>query len=100
MPEQTNGETNKKQNKYNLIIAVLVGQVGLLTMAIILAAVFGGLALDSLFGTRPWLTIGLLVISIPVSILLMIAISRKTVKKIRTSAMQKPDEEDVIGKDS
>ena len=98
MPEE-NGKT-RKRNTYNLMIAALAGQVGCLTLVIIIAAVLGGIALDSQFGTKPWFTIGLLVVSVPVSLLLMLFIARKTVAKIKTDQSLKSNEEESIGKDS
>jgi len=74
----------KSKNSRNMLLAVMVGQVGFLTLAIVIGAVLGGLALDNALGTKPWFTIGLLVASVPVSILLMILIARKTVSKIDT----------------
>lgn len=92
-------EPKKKQDRYNLLIAAVTGQVGCLTLVIVIAAVLGGLALDSKLGTKPWFTIGLLVVSIPVSLALMFFVVRKTVSKIKTSGpSQKRNEEDGIGK--
>ena len=76
--------TNAKKSSKNVLLAVMVGQVGFLTLAVILAAVLGGLALDNLLGTKPWFTIGLIVASVPVSIFLMILVARRTVAKIKT----------------
>ena len=87
----------KKSN--TTLLLILVGQVGFLTLVVILAAVLGGMALDRQLGTRPWFTLGLVVASVPVSILLMIYVSRRTVKKIQGRAagtVQK--KEDEIGK--
>lgn len=76
--------TNAKKSSKNVLLAVMVGQVGFLTLVVILAAVLGGLALDNLLGTKPWFTIGLIVASVPVSIFLMILVARRTVAKIKT----------------
>ena len=96
------GEKQKvgKRNTYNMMIAALAGQVGCLTLVIVLAAVLGGLALDARLGTRPWFTIGLVVASVPVSLILMFFIARKTVAKIRERNADDPNEEAGIGKDS
>lgn len=94
---------NPKANKHNftnMTIAVLVGQVGVLTLVIVLGAVFGGLALDKALGTRPWVTVGLLVLSLPVSLFLMILIARRAVKRLKTSETTKMQEEDAVGEDS
>lgn len=78
---------------------ILIGQVGIFTLVVVLAAVLGGMALDRQLGTRPWFTFGLVVASIPVSILLMIFVSRRTVKKIQDGAEDSTQKkEDEIGK--
>lgn len=82
-----------------MVIAALTGQVGVLTLVIILAAVFGGLALDNHFGTKPWFTVGLLVASIPVSLLTMVFLVKKAVSRIKTLGPEiNPGKEDGIGK--
>ncbi len=80
------GRENQKQRTLNVIIAVLAAQVGCITLAIVLGALFGGLWLDNHFGTKPTYTITLLLISIPVSVFLMLLIARKTIAKIRADA--------------
>lgn len=89
-----------KQNKNNMLIAALLGQIGIITLVIVLAAVLGGLAIDRSLGTQPWFTIGLLVASIPVSLFLMVWIARKTIKRINTTDSEETGEEDAIGKGS
>lgn len=89
----------KQNNTRNMVIAALTGQVGVLTLIIILAAVFGGLALDNHFGTKPWFTIGLLVASIPVSIFTMVFLVKKAVSRIKTLGSEvNPGKEEGIGK--
>ncbi len=91
----------KSGNSRNMLLAVMVGQVGILTLIIVIAATIGGLALDRALGTKPWFTIGLLIVSVPVSIVLMVLIARKTVSKIRIDDSNTPvRKEDEIGKDS
>ncbi len=46
----------------------VVVQIALVTCAVIAGALVGGVWLDQVLGTRPWLTVGLLVGSIPVTI--------------------------------
>jgi F0F1-type ATP synthase assembly protein I len=101
MPVPELHDSEKKGNTRNLVIAALVGQVGVLTLVIILAAVFGGLALDARFDTKPWFTVGLLVASIPISLFTMIFLVRKAVAKIKVDSLQKyPGKEEGIGKDA
>jgi F0F1-type ATP synthase assembly protein I len=97
----TTESPKKKSNRFNLLVAAVTGQVGCLTLVIIFAAVFGGLALDARLDTKPWFTIGLLVVSIPLSLVLMFFVVRKTVAKLKLDEPQeKRSEEDGIGKDS
>jgi F0F1-type ATP synthase assembly protein I len=99
MPEKQTSD--KQNNTRNMVIAALTGQVGVLTLVIVLAAVFGGLALDNRYGTKPWFTVGLLVASIPVSIMTMVFLVRKAVSRVKTiKPEENPGKEDDIGKNS
>lgn len=69
----------------NLLI-VLVGQVGCLTLVIILASVFGGLWLDKTFNTKPVFTLVLLLAGIPVSVFVMLAVARRTLARLKDKA--------------
>lgn len=91
----------QKQNRFNLLLAAVTGQVGCLTLVIIIGAVLGGMALDARLDTKPWFTIGLLVASIPLSLVIMFFVVRKAVSKLKTGNQQeKFSEEDEIGKNS
>ncbi len=101
MNSQNSGEGNQRQRTINVLIAILVAQVGCITLAIILAALFGGLWLDNQFDTKPTYTIALLLVSIPVSVVLMLVIARRTISKMRAEA-SKPkriEEQNNIGTD-
>lgn len=79
-------KTDQKQRVFNVVLAVLAAQVGCLTLVIILASVLGGLWLDSRLDTKPVMTLVLLVASIPVSVVTMLIVVRKTVSKMKTEA--------------
>lgn len=97
MPNQP----DSKQRFINLTIAAVVGQIGCLTLVIVLAAVFGGLWLDAHFNSKPAFTIGLLIVSIPVSLLLMLVIVRSAIAKIKTGpAQSKNSQEADLAKDA
>lgn len=83
-----------KQKLLNLTLVGVVSQVGCLTLVIILAALLSGLFLDNRFDTRPWFTIGLVLASVPVSLVVMLIITRAAIKKIHpdTSKHQKQEE--------
>jgi ABC-type molybdate transport system permease subunit len=81
-------KTNRALRIKNLALAGMAGQVGCLTLVIVLGAVFLGLWLDSTLGTRPWFTLGLVVASIPVSLLVMLAVARTAISKIKASTVE------------
>jgi len=77
---------DKKQNIVYTVLIVLVGQVGCLTLVIILASVFGGLWLDQTFHTKPLFTLILLFAGIPLSVVLMLTVARRTLSRIKSNA--------------
>lgn len=64
----------------------MIGQVGCLTLVVILASVFGGLWLDERFDTKPLFTLILLFAGIPLSVILMLVVARKTIAKIKSKS--------------
>ena len=74
---------NNRQNLVSTLLIVVIGQVGCLTLAVILASVFGGLWLDNTFGTKPFFTLVLLFAGIPLSVFLMLYVSRKTLARLK-----------------
>ena len=92
-----------RQDAFNYTLAVVVGQVGCLTVLIIFLTLFAGLYLDNLFGTRPWFTIILLVASVPVTLAVMIWVIRWTTSKmnlIESDNEESPQEEAEVGRNS
>lgn len=81
---------NRKEFAFNLALSVVVGQVGCLTLVIILAALFGGLWLDRYLETRPLFTIILMVASVPLTLVMMFWVVRKATTKFQ--AKSKNDE--------
>ena len=73
----------KRQNMMSTLLIVVIGQVGCLTLAVILASVFGGLWLDNIFGTKPVFTLVLLFAGIPLSVVLMLFVSRKALARLK-----------------
>ena len=73
------------------LLIVMVGQVGCLTLIIILASVFGGLWLDNTFGTKPVITLALLFAGIPVSVLVMLVVARRTLARLKEQADKESD---------
>jgi F0F1-type ATP synthase assembly protein I len=67
----------------NTLLIVVIGQVGCLTLIVILASVFGGLWLDNMFGTKPVFTLVLLFAGIPLSVVLMLYASRRALARLK-----------------
>ena len=81
--------TQSERNGRNILktlLVVMVGQVGCLTLVIILASVFGGLWLDKTFGTKPIFTLALLLAGIPVSVIVMVVVARRTLARLKEQA--------------
>ena len=81
----------KGRSILSTLLVVMVGQVGCLTLIIILASVFGGLWLDRTFGTKPILTLALLFAGIPMSLVLMLVIARKMLARLKEQAENEKD---------
>ena len=73
----TQSDKNSRNGMISNLLIVVIGQVGCLTLLVIMASVLGGLWLDKVFGTKPVITLVLLFAGIPLSVLLMLYASRK-----------------------
>ena len=86
-------DKNRSQYIFNMTLAAVAGQVGCLTLIIVLSALFGGLWLDNRYQTGNNLyTIGLMVASVPVTLALMFWVVRKATSRIKLEAKQNPKE--------
>jgi F0F1-type ATP synthase assembly protein I len=93
---------NQKLSVLNITIIGVIGQVGLLTLVIILGALFGGLWLDNANHSRPVFTLIALAVSIPVSIIIMLLVVRGAMKKLKLELPEKhegQEKESDFGKD-
>lgn len=95
-PTSNKPEKDSAQSAFNLTLAVVAGQAGCLTLVIVLVALFGGLWLDSRLQTRPLFTVGLMVASVPITLVTMfwvvrIATSRIMKSKQKTDLNQEAD---------
>ena len=70
------------------LLIVLIGQMGCLTLIVIGLTVGLGIWLDSVFGTKPIFTLVFLLAGIPVSVLLMVFVGRRSLERFR--AQQPP----------
>ncbi|HEU0294070.1 MAG TPA: AtpZ/AtpI family protein [Anaerolineales bacterium] len=83
---------NKGRSILNTLLIVMIGQVGCLTLVIILASVFGGLWLDKMFNTKPVFTLALLLAGIPVSVWVMLVVARRTLARLKDQAEKESKE--------
>jgi F0F1-type ATP synthase assembly protein I len=66
----------------NLALAAVAGQSGCATVILVFAALFAGMYLDSRLDTHPIFTIGLVVISVPLSLYMMVRMVLTTTARI------------------
>ena len=74
---------NHRTGNFNTLLIVLVGQMGCLTVIVIALSVLLGLWLDSTFHTKPIFTLALLLAGVPVSVISMVFVGRKTLERFR-----------------
>jgi len=65
------------------------GEVGCLTLIIVLLSVFGGIWLDRVLGTRPAFTILLVLASAPLSLVLTFWIARRSIQDVHDASFYK-----------
>ncbi|HMN13510.1 MAG TPA: AtpZ/AtpI family protein [Bellilinea sp.] len=70
----------------NWTVLGIATQVGCLTLVIILGFMFLGLWIDNRFGTKPWWSMGLVLGSIPISIIAMLLVVRSATAKLKAKA--------------
>jgi len=95
---QTNHKEGKNRSQYtkNLALAAVAGQVGCVTLIIVIVALLAGLWLDNRFDTSPIFLAILLIASVPVTIVIMLWIVRFVTARIKPStehALESPREE-------
>jgi hypothetical protein len=86
---QSPGEKRPGQT-VTMLLAGVLGQVGCLTLLIILAALVAGLWLDNQFHTRPLFVLILVLASIPVALVLMFRLVLSLAPKLRVGAGKEP----------
>jgi hypothetical protein len=72
----------RRQRVFILTLAAVSGQVGCLTLIIIMVALFTGIWLDGLLDSQPIFTIILMIASIPVTLVTMIFVVKKTTSQM------------------
>lgn len=75
-------KTSASQRARNLSLAAVAGQSGCATVIIVFTALFVGLWLDVRFEQRGLFTFGVLICSIPISLVVMLTIALNAIKRI------------------
>ena len=85
---QTPEPSRGKQTANNVALFSVGGQVGCATLMIVFLALFVGIGLDKLLGTKPLFTIILILGSAPLSLFLTFKLALRAVKNVTP---QEPD---------
>jgi hypothetical protein len=83
MPDLNNMNDQKSSSVKNVAYVAMAGQAGCASLVLIFIALFVGLWLDAQFGVRGPFTIGLLLLSIPISLFAMVRIALGMIKEIQ-----------------
>jgi len=94
-----NRPNDDDQNGFKSAVTITVIGVAVITFLILFVAIFGGLWLDRLLNTRPIITIVLVIISIPVTILLMLRLVKAATSRIKPTQIKSADKESNRGTD-
>ena len=93
-------DTAQYQQVLLKVLLGVVGQVGCLTLVIVMVAVFGGLWLDKQLQTRPWITLGLILLSVPLTFALVLRVVLSNADRIQdlsSKTIAKSTQEDAEG---
>jgi len=94
---QTDNKDGKNRLQYtaNLAYAAVASQVGCVTIVLVAVALIIGLWLDSRFDTSPIFLVTLLILSAPVTVVIMLWIVRSVTARIKPSKgkIEKSEEE-------
>jgi len=96
---QTGEQKKNPQYALNLTIVGVFGQVGFLTLFIILVSLLGGLWLDKTFDTKPLFTIALMIASVPVSLVLMYKVVMWATSRIKPADNKTPNSQEDLDRD-
>jgi formate hydrogenlyase subunit 4 len=94
---------NRTQYAKNLALAAVAGQVGCVTLIIVVVALLAGLWLDNRFSTNHIFLALLLIASVPITVVIMLWIVKSVTARITPSSeseLEKPQEEANRGTDA
>lgn len=90
---------DQNKNAFKSAVTITVVGVAVITFVIIFLALFAGLWIDKILSTRPLFTIGLVIVSIPVTIVLMLRLVKVATSRIKPDPIKPSAEEQNRGTD-
>ena len=87
-PKSSPPEINPWLSAFNTKVLTVGGEVGCVTLIIVLVAVFGGIWLDKILGTKPIFTVSLVLLSAPLSLVLTFWIAKRAVMDVNAQSNQ------------
>jgi hypothetical protein len=88
MSNQMNNEHKPLQSvSASMPVIALGGQIGCVTLVVVLVAAFGGIWLDDLLGTKPLLTVILILGAAPLSLFFTYLMATKALNKVNLPAV-------------
>lgn len=94
MKNVVSSQKNPRQYARNLTLAGIAGLAGGITLVIVLFALFLGVWLDNKLATGHSFTIGLILASVPVTVIVMLFFVKWATARIKPAAINKPFEEE------
>ncbi len=82
---------DRRQEITNAVLIALVGQVGCLTLVIIVVSLLGGFWLDRALGSRPLFTLLFLLAGTPLSVIAMLVVARRALARLKTHSETSED---------
>ncbi len=76
---------------FNAALTAVVAQVGCFTPVIIIGFLFAGIWLDGVVHSKPLFTIVFILVSMPISILVLMAIVRSATKRLKSENEKSPE---------
>jgi F0F1-type ATP synthase assembly protein I len=96
MPREDQADSQVEAAQASLTLAFkVIAEIGLLTLVVVVVAIFGGLWLDRVFSTRPLFTVILILGSFPVSLYIIYRVALSAVGKMKPAAGQPRRKEEV-----
>src|SRR5947209_19471348 len=97
MPREEQPEDQAEAARASLELAFkVIAQIGLLTLGLVVLAIFGGLGLDRIFSTKPLFTVILILGSFPVSLYIIYRVALGATREMTPAARRPRRKEEIL----